>query len=647
MRSTTSPRPSFVPMSWRQPVLTAEFAAVGCTALLEAIRRVDPEIRFYQASSSEIFGEPREVPQHEETPLSPVTPYGVAKAYAHFITRSYRRQLRAARVVRDPLQPRVSAPATRLRDAEGDARCGCDQPRARERGVARQPRGPPRLGLRRRLRQARCGSCSSSPSRTTTSSRRGTTHSVRELVECAFASRRPRLGGARSPRRVAGSWEGRAPRPRRGRVEGARAPRVDADARLRRSRAPSRRRRPRAPSIAARAGGRHRRLTVAVAGSTRRLLAPVGRPLRRAAVERAHARLEQRIRASSSDSTRRAGCSSTRRGSSSAPRSALGARLGPREWAGSVSGQSIFHLSQFDLLLDGDFERRGNRLGVSYFHGRPGTPGMPEFDACFATLRRRHADIDRVQVTNRAMEELVRGTGIAPEKVHRIPIGIDVDAFPLRTPTSHAGARRAFELPESAFVVGSFQKDGVGWGDGLEPKLIKGPDVLLDGAGAAPRARFPSWRSCSPGRARICRGRARAARHPVPARAARRHRLGRACVRGDRRLPRHVARRGRAASSARVDGDGRAARDDPCRAGRGSRRVTARTAGWSTSRTSTASSTRPSHVAEAPAEELERVRLAGRATAEENSYVALRPRWRALLEGFVELPGRRGVTAWI
>jgi GDPmannose 4,6-dehydratase len=82
--------PSFVPMSWRQPVLTAEFTAVGCTALLEAIRRVDDEIRFYQASSSEIFGEPREVPQNEETPLAPVTPYGVAKAYAHFITRSYR-----------------------------------------------------------------------------------------------------------------------------------------------------------------------------------------------------------------------------------------------------------------------------------------------------------------------------------------------------------------------------------------------------------------------------------------------------------------------------------------------------------------------------------------------------------------------------
>jgi GDPmannose 4,6-dehydratase len=81
---------SYVPMSWEQPVLTAELAAVGATALLEAIREVDPAIRFYQASSSEIFGEPLETPQTEETPLAPLTPYGVAKAYAHFITRSYR-----------------------------------------------------------------------------------------------------------------------------------------------------------------------------------------------------------------------------------------------------------------------------------------------------------------------------------------------------------------------------------------------------------------------------------------------------------------------------------------------------------------------------------------------------------------------------
>jgi len=83
---------SFVPMSWDEPVLTAEFAAVGVTVILEAIRAVDPGIRFYQASSSEIFGEPRESPQTPHTPFDPLTPYGVAKAYGHMITRSYRRR---------------------------------------------------------------------------------------------------------------------------------------------------------------------------------------------------------------------------------------------------------------------------------------------------------------------------------------------------------------------------------------------------------------------------------------------------------------------------------------------------------------------------------------------------------------------------
>jgi GDPmannose 4,6-dehydratase len=83
--------PSFVPRSWDDPVRTAEYAAVGATSLLEAVRETDPSIRVYQASSSEIFGEPAESPQTETTPLRPLTPYGVAKAYAHFIAGSYRR----------------------------------------------------------------------------------------------------------------------------------------------------------------------------------------------------------------------------------------------------------------------------------------------------------------------------------------------------------------------------------------------------------------------------------------------------------------------------------------------------------------------------------------------------------------------------
>jgi GDPmannose 4,6-dehydratase len=81
---------SFVPTSFSQPVLTAEFTAVGVTRLLEAIRSVDRPIRFYQASSSEMFGRVRETPQTEETPFHPRSPYGVAKAYAHYITVNYR-----------------------------------------------------------------------------------------------------------------------------------------------------------------------------------------------------------------------------------------------------------------------------------------------------------------------------------------------------------------------------------------------------------------------------------------------------------------------------------------------------------------------------------------------------------------------------
>ena len=81
---------SFVPTSWNQPVLTGEFTALGVTRLLEAIRQVDPTIRFYQASSSEMFGKATEVPQHELTRFHPRSPYGVAKVYGHWITVNYR-----------------------------------------------------------------------------------------------------------------------------------------------------------------------------------------------------------------------------------------------------------------------------------------------------------------------------------------------------------------------------------------------------------------------------------------------------------------------------------------------------------------------------------------------------------------------------
>src|SRR5438874_1313139 len=82
---------SFVPTSWQQPVLTGEFTGMGVTRMLEAIRLIDAKgIRFYQASSSEMFGKVRETPQRETTPFYPRSPYGVAKVYGHFITVNYR-----------------------------------------------------------------------------------------------------------------------------------------------------------------------------------------------------------------------------------------------------------------------------------------------------------------------------------------------------------------------------------------------------------------------------------------------------------------------------------------------------------------------------------------------------------------------------
>jgi len=81
---------SFVPTSWAQPVLTSEFTAVGVTRMLESIRLVDPKIKFYQASSSEMYGKVLETPQTEQTPFYPRSPYGVAKVYGHYITVNYR-----------------------------------------------------------------------------------------------------------------------------------------------------------------------------------------------------------------------------------------------------------------------------------------------------------------------------------------------------------------------------------------------------------------------------------------------------------------------------------------------------------------------------------------------------------------------------
>jgi glycosyltransferase involved in cell wall biosynthesis len=374
---------------------------------------------------------------------------------------------------------------------------------------------------------------------------------------------------------------------------------------------------------------------MSVTSQARRLVAPVGRPLRRAAVGlrtrdwAPHSRLfleEEAARWVLSYEARQL----------SRTAAALGVALGPRRWARGVANQSIFHLSQFTLLLH-DFERCGNNLGLAYFHGRPGTPGMPEFDACFETMRARHAEIDRIQVTNREMEALVLETGIAPDKVHRIPIGIDVGVFRPRDDASRRSARTRLGLPGSAFVVGSFQKDGVGWGEGLEPKLIKGPDVLLAVAERL-AGQVPELHVLLTGPAR---GYVRAGleRLGVPYR----HVL----------LPdvESVSQAYPAIDvclvTSRDEGGPRAVLESMAtrvplvttRVGQATDLVCHGETGWMVEAEDVDGLVAwTTHVAEASRSDLDRVLDAGRALAEACSYDALRPRWRALLDGFVAVP---------
>jgi glycosyltransferase involved in cell wall biosynthesis len=160
----------------------------------------------------------------------------------------------------------------------------------------------------------------------------------------------------------------------------------------------------------------------------------------------------------------------------------LGYEVAPPAWARHARRQSVFHPEHFGALRP-LWLHSSHRLGLSYFHGRPGTPGYPEFDDAYGALRRNALRIDRVQVTHQEMHELVLGAGVPPERVFRIAIGVDIGRFPLGDDAARVAAREALGLPQSAFVVGSFQKDGVGLGAGLEPKLIKGPDTLVSTLG--------------------------------------------------------------------------------------------------------------------------------------------------------------------
>ena len=301
----------------------------------------------------------------------------------------------------------------------------------------------------------------------------------------------------------------------------------------------------------------------------------------------------------------------------------LGIRLGPGRLGPHVSSQSVFYASQFVLLAE-DRAWPESRLGVAYLHGRPGTPGFPEFDRCFETLRARHERLDRVQVSHSELEELVLESGIDRAKVFRIPIGVDAHLF---TPgTADLG------LPETAFVVGSTLKDGVGFREGLEPKAIKGPDVLLEALERA-RSRIPELYVLLTGPARgyVKAGLERLGipfRHVIfrqPAELVQAYRAMNACL---------VASRQEGGPKAVLESMASGVPLVTTRVGQAIDLVEDGRNGFAVE----------VEDAESLAERLVRVREGGldaildaaRRTAEQNSYEALTPRWGELFAGFVE-----------
>jgi glycosyltransferase involved in cell wall biosynthesis len=153
--------------------------------------------------------------------------------------------------------------------------------------------------------------------------------------------------------------------------------------------------------------------------------------------------------------------------------------LGVHAGSGPISPwvrQCVHYTSQF-VLQKPELYRTRNRFSVDYFHGMPGTE--PIFTEVFDALKKNHSQVTRVRTSHAEMTDVILSSGIDPAKVHLIPIGINPFYFPVQTPASRSLIRKELGIPESAVLIGSFQKDGNGWGEGNEPKHVKGPDVFL------------------------------------------------------------------------------------------------------------------------------------------------------------------------
>ncbi len=139
--------------------------------------------------------------------------------------------------------------------------------------------------------------------------------------------------------------------------------------------------------------------------------------------------------------------------------------------------QVVHYNSQFSLNEPSIYKSK-HKISVDYYHGKPDQG--ENFRRCFESLKSHHRQISRVRVSTKEIGELIKLSGVDAEKVRRIPIGVDTEIFSPQTPNKKLMSRLNLDIPANAAVIGSFQKDGVGWSEGNKPKLIKGPDVFLE-----------------------------------------------------------------------------------------------------------------------------------------------------------------------
>ena len=140
--------------------------------------------------------------------------------------------------------------------------------------------------------------------------------------------------------------------------------------------------------------------------------------------------------------------------------------------------QSVFFASKYILRYPQRYFSSFSHVAFPYFHGYPDS-GESTAIECYENLKRFHRKACRIQVSHSRMHALVLSTGIDPSKVFLIPIAVNMDFFQRQTPESRNIMRSKYDIPQQAVVIGSFQKDGNGWGQGNSPKLIKGPDIFL------------------------------------------------------------------------------------------------------------------------------------------------------------------------